>query len=942
MFEKTDNNNVDKNGPKKNENVASFRAREGVEPSSIPKLQSPSLSTIRWRHNLLDSLSTASKVTSSTKSVLSDGYDELDAKNIIYAYAKSTAGNKDLLQAVKLGVADRPIPHSVSDENLDVPPDGITFKNYFIKNLLNLDGADIDAPIIFENCVFEYGIILRDCNTKTVAFRNCYIPFISAERMGCSGSFAVRGSFVPLGLRVDGARFDGGVLLYGTTICCPKVFLNDDTLSQGNLENHTTLRTRIQTMALFEAVSHMFVYSNKKPKTSYASQIKRFGPNNTKIKLEDQPSLLKRIYSFAIKSKKRKHSTSNTQEQPSDSFLVSNFYASCIQPVCAYFLEEKDRGFQIERYFRLMSEKAVSASNIDVRQDVNCGKDFGESELKASQVESGIHKQILQSRRFSCFGRFSMPSAEVRGIVKFNSAKLINFWIGEKLQRAVSLKLDGSKIKGSLELNATKINSSGTYVDPFESYGTIRALGLKVGGALVCESASFSALEPTYQEDKLNDESNVDNINFWKNFQAIAFEQCDIAGTLYFRPELKAGNRDKDYPYEGVQFGHVSFRDTTCLKLADRLGAHGYYEPSNNNISDGRIHLDGFKYDGFTDTHVDVFENQPVLWDLLLHKSNFKGKMAPVYAFSIPFLLLVVPVIVSPNFVFVLLPFILSFGLFFAVIGLSEGIRSSDEDTDRIRNWLKRQPSWLLSRVIKESHSTHSEPSAGFRGQPFEELASALERTGELDKSRRVRVAESLYRTLQMKSGFRRELHRFLGMFAHFGFNIWRPLHLLVITMLLSIAIFSTAHQNDLIVTANEEYLSNLNTCVTSVAYENSLSKSRGTDADTVSVPYPRFSPFIFVVDSAVPFVDLYQRNYWAPWPKPEDCIDANGMANNGKTSQYGIDGTRILFNTFFIFEKRVLNSEYLSTWLNLVVFIGWVLVSITIAGLAGLLHFRD
>ena len=137
-----------------------------------------------------------------------------------------------------------------------------------------------------------------------------------------------------------------------------------------------------------------------------------------------------------------------------------------------------------------------------------------------------------------------------------------------------------------------------------------------------------------------------------------------------------------------------------------------------------------------------------------------------------------------------------------------------------------------------------------FSPQPYSQLAKVLRNSGHTGDARAILVArEKARRKYGRMNLFARMWSLFLGATVGHGYRSWQAFLWLVASVILGAIFFAAGDANRLMVVSHERvYLHE--------DYNN-----------TYKLPdkYPRFSSFVYSLDTFVPLVDLHQETYWRP-----------------------------------------------------------------------------
>ncbi len=101
-------------------------------------------------------------------------------------------------------------------------------------------------------------------------------------------------------------------------------------------------------------------------------------------------------------------------------------------------------------------------------------------------------------------------------------------------------------------------------------------------------------------------------------------------------------------------------------------------------------------------------------------------------------------------------------------------------------------------------------------------------------------------------------------------------------------------------------------------------SPSSLSQSPRISRNYPSFDPFFYSLDTFIPVVDLYQKNYWIPNANRGRKIEISFLLNNKKISVP-------------LFQLRWGGALRIYLWIHTMA--GWGLSSLWVASLTGLIR---
>lgn len=196
-------------------------------------------------------------------------------------------------------------------------------------------------------------------------------------------------------------------------------------------------------------------------------------------------------------------------------------------------------------------------------------------------------------------------------------------------------------------------------------------------------------------------------------------------------------------------------------------------------------------------------------------------------------------------------------------------------------NWLRRQP------------------TGRFRAQPYEHLAAVLQQSGQSVSAREVLIAKEMDRAERSKvSAGDWFWYRVFGPMIGFGYEPWRAVQLMLVTIVLGALIFQWGYWHQWMTP----------TKVVEHVIDSELEPRLSPD-------YPTFNALIYSLDVFTPLTYLHQADYWMPNPT--------------RGPLYRIAGISI----------RAGDLLRIYMWFHVVA--GWTLTSLLIAGLSGLVEHQ-
>ena len=211
-----------------------------------------------------------------------------------------------------------------------------------------------------------------------------------------------------------------------------------------------------------------------------------------------------------------------------------------------------------------------------------------------------------------------------------------------------------------------------------------------------------------------------------------------------------------------------------------------------------------------------------------------------------------------------------------------DSIEESDpsENSDRVE-WLRRQ---------------YPEGKSPFYPQPYEQLADVFKRIGDDKAAKKILFEKNNERSRKANLSFSEKFwYRFFEWIIGYGYYPWRSLLVVLLFIVVGWSVFYMANENGLMTPTDTRAI-----------------------ADTkqqISKDYPVFNALVYSIDTFVPLVDLGVSKYYLP------------NANRKKP---------VPPSKFF---DRFGNGSYIRIYLWFHIAAGWILTSLLVAALTGLVR---
>ncbi len=268
-------------------------------------------------------------------------------------------------------------------------------------------------------------------------------------------------------------------------------------------------------------------------------------------------------------------------------------------------------------------------------------------------------------------------------------------------------------------------------------------------------------------------------------------------------------------------------------------------------------------------------------------------------------------------------------------LGRSKEAKRTATDYERTRKkWLERQPLADLGE--------------NFKPQPWTQCADVLRRMGHShDAHVLLHARDALWLKSKRQDWITRQFYRFvLGPLAGYGYKPYYAVLWALFFVLSGVAVFSAAEAKGLLWPSSE---------IVAKSPSHALPRSLAPRA------YGDFHALVYTLDVFLPVIDLRQEDYWLPRGRgeAENLASSTDRAVKDLTSLcFGIDlfprwigATRsklvtsceMYFDPTFAWLRQsldwALDRGFARLWMWVEIFMGWVLLGIVTAGLAGVLH---
>lgn len=204
----------------------------------------------------------------------------------------------------------------------------------------------------------------------------------------------------------------------------------------------------------------------------------------------------------------------------------------------------------------------------------------------------------------------------------------------------------------------------------------------------------------------------------------------------------------------------------------------------------------------------------------------------------------------------------------------------------------------------------------GFSPLPYEQASKVLFKMGRDIDARKILYTKQRLWTENLTSGCENRVRKIWDAFSGYGYLLGRTTKWIICTILLGAIFFWIAAFNGKIVPHQPVVLSGSNY---QMYIDNGLNP---IDAAKEAVPdYPGFNALLYSADVFIPVFSLHQENFWAPHPGNHDFLQFKWLVQQDKD----FDWWWLLFIWY---------------WIEIVA--GWILTSLLILSLTGLLRPRQ
>jgi hypothetical protein len=481
---------------------------------------------------------------------------------------------------------------------------------------------------------------------------------------------------------------------------------------------------------------------------------------------------------------------------------------------------------------------------------------------------------------FKATGEVRLVGATIAGDLDCNNGTFIN-------TGADALSADRAHIKGGIFL-----------CDGLRAEGEVRLLGATIGGELNCREGTFI----NTGEDALNaDAVHVEGSVFLKDgFRA--------EGAVRFLGGTIGGNLD----CENGQF---------INKGAHALGADGATVTGdlflgNGFRAEGEVRLLGTTIGGDLDCHDGTFIYTG-RYALNAEGVHVKGNVFLCNGFRVEGIVNLNEATIEASFIWtnVNSPQEAALDLRLAKIGTLWDEKKSwpkkghlflhglhyDQIDDQAPRDANSRIDWL--RLQYDDNALQDKDQ--FRPQPYEQLAAVLRKMGHDVDARNILIAKNKDKARLTKLTWTQKLwYCRLGPIIGFGYRPLNALWVIGFLILPSSILFAVGHRGGLITPQTESAFVGTDTGIV----------VPGDKTRQLSDVYPKFNFLIYSLDVFVPLVDLHQAKYWLP------------NANRGA-------------ELFTLRPVTIRTGGILRFWVWLYIAFGWVLTTLLVVGLTGLVR---
>ncbi len=240
----------------------------------------------------------------------------------------------------------------------------------------------------------------------------------------------------------------------------------------------------------------------------------------------------------------------------------------------------------------------------------------------------------------------------------------------------------------------------------------------------------------------------------------------------------------------------------------------------------------------------------------------------------------------------------------------------------RWQRWALRELRGETDPVVVAGAGGAGPPRLRWSLDPHERLAETLRSTGELRAARQVAIDKRRLelRKLPWPAGLAYTLFQWP---VGYGYRPWRVLALMFAIYVLGVFVFAAAGARNAMVPADAALL-----------VQSHVELAHGEDVALDHLPaerYPPFEPVVYSADSFLPIINLHQEDYWLAGPAAGPAAASSRGAGLGPALDHLLNGRpadarRLLWTLRFQVYQ----------WLHIIC--GWLLTTIAVAGLSGLI----
>ena len=510
-----------------------------------------------------------------------------------------------------------------------------------------------------------------------------------------------------------------------------------------------------------------------------------------------------------------------------------------------------------------------------------------------------------------CFGTISFYRATIGRRLVLGGARLYaDAREREEIARSgVALRAQEIEVAQSVELNCSV--HGGEYFR-FQATGEVNLDRARLGGSLDCGGGRFWADRAVVEEERHPRDDEPLR-------PALSLRDAQVEGNLWLtRPMMVVGERESAPAFEAegrislprtrIQ-GAVSFEGATLRRVAPM---HNFEKHDKRPLAirmddaqiGGILSFRDMKFHGPVPLLIsaNAIDVQSTCWMTFEPSAKEKYELELQGATFKKFL-------IHPKNSWPAQGFLHINGLQYSLIqlwkddesaqmedmGKKQAKRERKKRHRRFKEWLALQP----NNNIKLASS--GEISAADRrqllGQPYEQMIKALRQEGDREGAREIAIAKQRLEAEDLPWWILWAHRFFLGRLIDYGYRPWRVLVVMAFFWLVGSGVFWLADRYGFMKPTDgtvvvEQHRSRVSSGASNVV----LGQQEVPDS------YPRFNPLAFSADTFLPIINLHQATYWLPQETPG-------------------------------FSWAILFAYYL--WFHTAA--GWILATIAIAGLSGI-----